>query len=150
MTKYVCGLLFDMELKLVVLIEKLKPNWQKGFWNAVGGKIEENESPYDAMVREFKEEAGLEILDWKTFATLRGSRSEIFMFYSTIDAKKIVDVKTLTEEQVAICTIENTLMSSLPLIANMKWLIPMAINSIRDNRREVFNIWAENPGNPGA
>jgi 8-oxo-dGTP diphosphatase len=43
-TQYVLGFLFDPSQKDVVLIKKLKPEWQKGKLNGVGGKIEEGES----------------------------------------------------------------------------------------------------------
>ena len=35
----------------VLLIEKQDPAWQKGFLNAVGGKIEPGEQPLEAMTR---------------------------------------------------------------------------------------------------
>lgn len=34
-------------------------------WIGVGGKFEENESPEECMLREAKEETGLDILQWK-------------------------------------------------------------------------------------
>lgn len=42
----------------VVLVKKERPEWQKGFLNGVGGKLEKNESPLEAMIREFFEETG--------------------------------------------------------------------------------------------
>lgn len=55
---YVAGFLFSENLLSVALIRKEKPAWQKGCLNAIGGKIEENETPFEAMKREFTEEAG--------------------------------------------------------------------------------------------
>lgn len=46
----------DFEL---VLVEKDKPKWQIGRWNLPGGKIEENELPERAAIREFVEETGI-------------------------------------------------------------------------------------------
>lgn len=43
----------------ILLIEKNRPNWQKGKLNLLGGKIEDDESPENAALRELKEEAGL-------------------------------------------------------------------------------------------
>jgi len=42
---YVAGFMFSPDLENVVLIEKQKPEWQKGKYNAVGGKIEDGETP---------------------------------------------------------------------------------------------------------
>ena len=32
-----------------------------GMWNGVGGKIEENETPYEGIIRETFEETGIEL-----------------------------------------------------------------------------------------
>ena len=42
----------------VLLVQKERPEWQKGFFNLVGGKIE-NEGCAQAALRELKEETGL-------------------------------------------------------------------------------------------
>src|SRR5947207_2773047 len=42
----------------VLLIMKDKPEWQKGFFNLVGGKVEDGETPEQAALRELKEETG--------------------------------------------------------------------------------------------
>jgi 8-oxo-dGTP pyrophosphatase MutT (NUDIX family) len=44
----------------VLLVMKDRPAWQKGFLNLVGGKIEEAETPEQAVLRELKEESGYE------------------------------------------------------------------------------------------
>lgn len=48
----------------VALIRKIRPDWQRGSFNGVGGHIEPGESPVDAMVREFMEETGVKIDKW--------------------------------------------------------------------------------------
>jgi 8-oxo-dGTP pyrophosphatase MutT (NUDIX family) len=42
----------------VLLVLKDKPEWQKGKLNLPGGKVEDDESPLKAAVRELKEETG--------------------------------------------------------------------------------------------
>jgi len=71
---YVVGFLFTDHGDQVVLIEKLRPEWQKGLLNGPGGEVKERESPDMAMTREFKEEAGPEIEGegWDLFLTLIG------------------------------------------------------------------------------
>jgi 8-oxo-dGTP diphosphatase len=54
MIEYVVGFLFNESLDQIALIRKEKPDWQRGKINGIGGKIEENESPEQAMRREFK------------------------------------------------------------------------------------------------
>lgn len=54
------GFIFDEELENVLLIEKNKPDWQKGKLNGVGGHCEPNESYITSMIRECFEETGIE------------------------------------------------------------------------------------------
>lgn len=58
MNKYVVAFIFTPGLTWVNLIRKNKPQWQKGALNGIGGKIEEGESPMQAVIRELKEESG--------------------------------------------------------------------------------------------
>ena len=76
---YVLGFLFDIAGESVVLIQKTKPAWQAGRFNAVGGKIEAGELPSQAMQREFKEEAGLDIGVWEHTATLAGTDWRVYV-----------------------------------------------------------------------
>ena len=69
MIQYVLGFAFNETKEKVALIKKLKPDWQKGKFNGVGGKLEPEELPMEAMVREFKEETGYSSTegDWNFF-----------------------------------------------------------------------------------
>ena len=81
MNRYVVGFAFDEYQKAVILIEKSHPEWQKGKWNGIGGKIKLGESPLQAMVREAREETGiLNDFKWKHYATMRGDDFECFVF----------------------------------------------------------------------
>lgn len=68
--EYVVGFLFGYDVdsiekaKNVVLIKKDKPDFLKGKWNGVGGKVELGEEPKQAMCREFLEETGCYIDNW--------------------------------------------------------------------------------------
>ena len=67
---YVAGFLFSEGLTTIALIEKQKPTWQKGKHNAIGGKIEPNETADEAMRREFREETGFDVPNWTMFCVL--------------------------------------------------------------------------------
>ena len=45
-----------------LMIKRRKSDDQYGRWNGLGGKVEDNESPQEAMVREVKEESGLDVI----------------------------------------------------------------------------------------
>ena len=56
MQLYVVGIPIVNQDTEVLLIKKEHPDWQKGYLNGIGGKIERDESPIFAMKREFFEE----------------------------------------------------------------------------------------------
>lgn len=134
MTSYVLGFLFNMKGEVVWLIRKSKPNWQKGLLNGIGGKIEQNETPLQAMEREFKEEAGLEIKDWKEFCILTDEAKgfEVYCFYAFSE----LTPWTVTEEEVVW---HKT--SSIPkdALSNLNWLIPMALHSKGFHTKVIYD-----------
>jgi 8-oxo-dGTP diphosphatase len=116
--RYAMGYLFD-GLGNVALIEKNRPDWQKGRLNAPGGKIEKGETPLEAMVREFREEAGAEVLSWRQFAELTGDGYRLYCFTSRHKA----EIKTMTDEAVGWYPLDDLPANILP---NARFLIPMA------------------------
>lgn len=58
--KYCLGLVIDPIAKKILLLKRNKEPYNNCY-NGIGGKIEEGESEYDALIRELKEEA--EIID---------------------------------------------------------------------------------------
>lgn len=164
MNKYVAGFLFSPDLMEVVLITKEKPTWQAGKLNAVGGKIEGWygrlhdeliwEEPISAMAREFAEETGLEIKNWKSFCLLEGgeanykpndpNRFSVEFFYAISENYK--EVTTVESEKVDIYNVLDVLkdiawsyspsVKDLYLNAtgitlpNIGWLLNMALTII--------------------
>lgn len=121
--RYVLGFLFDSK-KMVWLIRKTKPEWQKGLLNGIGGKIEDGETPFQAMCREFKEEADLDIDSWKHFANLTDTFGyDVYCFYAHSD--KIG--RSMTEELIGRYHLNYVNETDL-VIPNLKWLIPMALS----------------------
>lgn len=122
---YVCGFLFRNRKSQVALIRKVKPAWQQGKLNGIGGKIEDGETPQQAMFREFKEETGVEFEDWRHYATLvfREARIHFFVGFCSAD----VELKTTTEEPVAwYGTAQQQVYDEC--IPNLRFLIPMALD----------------------
>lgn len=132
--EYVVGFMFDEELQSVVLIKKNRPEWQKGKFNGIGGKIETSraEKPYSAMVREFEEETGYLIVGWIQFTILEGDNYSLYCFYAVGDIQK---VGSKTDEMVFITPIAH--LEHYNVIPNLKWLIPMALNHL--NRVDTGN-----------
>lgn len=148
MTTYVLGFMFDNAGQHVALIEKQHPEWQKGNYNGIGGKINPFELPEDAMQREFLEETGVykENYEWTQFAIMQNDPSEsadhpdkeewkVYCFKTYTD--DIFKCKTTEEEKIQIFDLhpERNNEKNLPkfpdldgvkIISNLSWLIPMS------------------------
>lgn len=133
MKSYVLGFLFTEDKQWVWLIRKKRPEWQSGKLNGIGGKIESGETSYFAMVREFREEAGIEIKDWKYFCKLTDEKEfEVYCYYSFSHLKP----QTVTDEEVICipCSLNNL------VIPNLNWLIPMALSFDKGENAESFVV----------
>lgn len=132
-THYVCGLLFSVRLGEVVLIRKKRPAWQAGKLNGVGGKVEPGESPHQAMVREFREEAGLQIEKWSHFAKLSGADYQVWFYCATGDTEC---AHTNTDEVVSDWSARDVINSQHPqapkFVESLTWLVPLAQGFLRN------------------
>jgi 8-oxo-dGTP diphosphatase len=129
MQTYACGFLFSHDRTRVLLIRKRRPAWQAGKLNGLGGKIEPGESPAEAMRREFREEANLDVAGWQEVLTLSGGddagsgvawRGHFFRAFGDIDA-----ARAMTDE-----TLERHDARALPpdTIPNLRWMIPLMLD----------------------
>ncbi|MFK4132455.1 NUDIX domain-containing protein [Pseudomonas luteola] len=128
MQQYTLGLAFDLSRDHVLLIEKRRPLWQAGRWNGVGGHIESGETPIECMVREFKEETGLEtsLSEWMPLCTLEGDTFKVHTFLTFTDA--IHAAKSLTDELVFTHRLDlNEIARSS--VSNLPWLISLALDT---------------------
>jgi 8-oxo-dGTP diphosphatase len=136
-TEMVCGFLFSPDRDAVVLIQKQRPEWAKGLWNGVGGRIlpfvtgKPKETPVEAMCREFEEETGLYIKAWRRYASLCFSDCTIVHFFETVD-EQFSQVRTITDEEVKVCKLIG--FDDLTLVKSLRWLIPLAL----DHRRNAI------------
>jgi 8-oxo-dGTP diphosphatase len=162
MLKYVLCVAVDKEHKNVVLIEKLKPDFQKGKYNCPGGKIDEVDYPrgvshktpikmveQDAAQcsahREFLEECGINgefYTDWEHIITLYSGdenlktyqRDTWEMFIMFNDKMDITQAKSIEAEQVKVFPIDELPPNIMP---NLKWVIPLCLDG---KFKEVIEI----------
>lgn len=124
---YVLGFAFNKKRDLVLLIEKLKPEWMKGLLNGIGGKIKSNESIHDAMNREAKEEANLS-LDWfykmKMYGNNNdGTKFECHIFYAYSNILHLFE--QMENESIELYSSYD--INSLKTVSNLQYLIPYGI-----------------------
>jgi 8-oxo-dGTP diphosphatase len=126
---YVVGFAYCGDL--VVLIKKQRPEWQRGRLNGVGGKVEPGENPHAAMVREFREETGLDVPEWTKKATFTGTEPEggapyiVHVFSAFVGYGRITNVATVTDEAVLLYNARK-----LPgiVMPNLRWMVPLALD----------------------
>lgn len=130
MESYCLGFLFSEDKRRIVLMRKLKPEFQKGRLNGVGGKVGPKETPTQAMVREFNEETGLETIerDWTLFARFFApEKYEVYCFHTW---GKVDGCSTMEEEPILILKVGDVLAGVCdPSMGNLKWLIQMALSN---------------------
>jgi 8-oxo-dGTP diphosphatase len=126
-SNYVLGFLFRGDRGSVVLIRNLKPKWQAGLLNGVGGKVEPGENPKDAMNREFMEECGVYIAgpNWRHFARMSGDHFSVDCYtFCDTDAWE----KAVTQESERIEKIHPDDVKQSDCISNLPWLIALALD----------------------
>lgn len=115
----------------VLLVLKANPAWQKDKLNGIGGKIEENETPKAAMVREFKEETGLDTFenDWSKFCYIHGKSWGVH-FFRAFNLPHFWDHRSMERQKsgeiIAACPLKT--LDYTRTISNLKWLIPLALD----------------------
>jgi 8-oxo-dGTP diphosphatase len=135
---YVAGFMFSEDMQKVALIRKLKPDWQKGLLNGIGGKVEPGESVFEAVIREFKEETSLATMgaEWEYFAHLIGKDFvgepfDVSFFTSKGDLSRL---RSVTEEKIEILGINSITFLRKDMVENIPWLIGLAIDFLEDGR----------------
>ena len=93
---YVVIMLFNKNYDKLLLVKRNKKPY-KGCWNGIGGKIENNETPYEAAIRECMEKTGILITKPKLLVTyvypednVMNSNTRLNVIYDCVEE---IDVK---------------------------------------------------------
>jgi len=136
MQKYVLGFMFDKKADKVALIQKIKPKWQEGLYNGVGGKIEEHDlNSHAAMVREFFEETGVLAQTWYSLLTMQEENVfSVDVYYTFSDCVELV--RTMEKEVVKVFDLkEDWEFIRSKSISNVPWLIMACLDADSENGR---------------
>lgn len=114
--------------KYVLLVSKLKPIWQRGLLNGVGGEIEAKETPVQAMVREFREEVQLDTAerDWRELCVESGPGYELHAF--AIDFPRHVrdGVSPVNDVGESLVMEDWRHVERLQAVINLPWMLALA------------------------
>lgn len=127
MKHYVLGFIFNKAKDKVLLVEKRKPEWQAGYWNGIGGKVEKTDkTPLNTMHRECHEEIG-RYYKWEHCITFVCPGGTVYVFRAICSTEEIM-YEQLEEEQLG-----DFWLNGLPdkMMANLKWLIPVCLSNIQ-------------------
>lgn len=136
MKHYVLGFVFNRNQNKVLLIRKEKPSWQYGYWNGIGGKIDEKDlSPLEAMRRECTEEIGYEY-DWEHCITFVCSGGTVFVYRAISDygsAEFSDNGGQICYQQIEDEKLEVWRLDGIPdkKMANLDWIIPVCLSDIQ-------------------
>jgi 8-oxo-dGTP diphosphatase len=96
-------LLFDRDSKLLIYLRDNNPDIPfPNQWDFFGGHVEEGETPEQALVREVREELGIELKDWRFFRRYVCIRGDAYpnvkhIYWGRVDAAP--EILTLYEGQ---------------------------------------------------
>ncbi|RBQ29185.1 NUDIX domain-containing protein [Aliarcobacter vitoriensis] len=104
--RYVVGIITDG--KKVLLLKKNNPDWQKGLYNAVGGKVELESTPLQTIIKDCKDKIGLDIINWKELdSLLLPNGIDLTYFFAILEENDINKAQSLTDERVELFDINN-------------------------------------------
>lgn len=97
MKNFVVILLFSKTNDKILLVKRNKKPYQN-CWNGIGGKIENNETPIEAAIRECKEETNIDLTNPKLFVTCKYPESNpinsgtiLNVIYDFVDVIEVED-----------------------------------------------------------
>jgi 8-oxo-dGTP diphosphatase len=115
------------EADLVALVKKNRPEWQAGLWNGIGGKVEPGDLTLEAaMRREFLEETGVMIVTWEHLVVLEWEQGRVYFMRAFVPGSTLSSIRQTTDEQVGLFGTSHVTAGRLPVIPNLRWLVPLA------------------------
>ena len=104
--RVVVGIITDN--KEILLLKKNNPDWQKGLYNGIGGKVELNTTPLETIIKKCQEELGVNISNWiELDSEISSSGIEIVYFLNTLNEGEIKKLQSQTDERAELFSINN-------------------------------------------
>ena len=104
--RVVVGIITDN--KEILLLKKNNPDWQKGLYNGIGGKVELNTTPLETIIKKSEEDLGINISNWRELdSEISSSGIEIVYFLTTLNEGEIKKLQSQTDERSELFSINN-------------------------------------------
>lgn len=104
--RVVVGIITDN--KEILLLRKNNPDWQRGLYNGIGGKVELNTTPLETIIKKCQEELGANISNWiELDSEISSSGIEIVYFLTTLNEGEIKKLQSQTDERAELFSINN-------------------------------------------
>ncbi len=104
--RVVVGIITDN--KEILLLKKNNPDWQRGLYNGIGGKVELNTTPLETIIKKCQEELGANISNWiELDSEISSSGIEIVYFLTTLNEGEIKKLQSQTDERAELFSINN-------------------------------------------
>lgn len=132
---------WEFPLLPILVVEKNKPEWQKGRLNLPGGKIEDGEDPPHAALREFFEEVGPSPCSAmpQVMGVIQGSWGKVYCCRWLGDPSSEIKPQDNETEKVFWAP-WNEIKDDPRLIPNLRVVIPMMLMNCKD-----WNIYDSGP-----
>lgn len=129
MRNYVLAFMVNATKNQILLIKKKRPAFQAGKMNGIGGKIEGDETPVEAIIREVEEETGIKTTEyeWANFGEMRlpdGGKVHLFKTFRD----DLENALSMTDEEVVVMDIDYNVLKPL-VMPNLIWLIDVAMDN---------------------
>ncbi len=104
--RVVVGIITDN--KEILLLKKNNPDWQKGLYNGIGGKVELNTTPLETIIKKSEEDLGINISNWRELdSEISSSGIEIVYFLTTLNEGEIKKLQSQIDERAELFSINN-------------------------------------------
>lgn len=104
--RVVVGIITDN--KEILLLKKNNPDWQRGLYNGIGGKVELNTTPLETIIKKSEEDLGINISNWRELdSEISSSGIEIVYFLTTLNEGEIKKLQSQTDERAELFSINN-------------------------------------------
>jgi len=123
--------------QILLLLKEHGPKCIVGYWNGIGGHMEDGETPIQCQVREFEEETGVKTTenDWAKFTKLVGDDFLVHLFWGR-NTGAVLTAKTTTDEHVELINV-NSGLDDITLTPNLVWMIPFLRDTSTKNQLDV-------------